>query len=181
MSKVFNRFVLIFLAATFIQAIPNTDSYQIKLTIKGYEGKEVIIANHYGDKQYDYVSQFLMNPALSPLARLKQFYNTMIGFNVSEGCKNGCLIGNISQEMGGISENMAIAADRNFNKIIRLISRCIRESQDAGEVRTDFPAEELANYLHNSFYGALVRTKAGGDPLPFTVFSKMAFEFLETK
>lgn len=148
---------------------------------KSKEDFGVKALDHYGDKQYEFVSSILINPNLSPLQRLKQFYNTVIGVNVSENCKYGCLVGNLSQEMGGINDNIGLAADRNFKRIIKLIETCVAEAQEAGEVRNDFPADELADYLHTSFYGALVRSKAGQNPQPFTHFSKMAFEFLELK
>lgn len=137
--------------------------------------------DYYGETQAETVRQMLENPALSPLARLKQFYANMIGFNVAENCRNGCLVGNLAQEMGGLSHPIAEAAERNFNRIIRLIEACVVEAQEKNEIRRDYSAHDLANYLHNSFYGALMRSKAERMVEPFALFSQMMFRFLEGK
>lgn len=135
----------------------------------------------YGETQYQHVQQILDNNELSPMERLKDFYNSNAKANIEENCANGCLIGNLSLEMGGINDNIAAAADRNMKRILSLISACIREGQKRGEIRDDYPAEDLANYLHNSFYGTLMRTKASKDFSLFELFQRATFDFIKAK
>jgi len=57
--------------------------------------------------------------------------------------------------------------------------KTIKEGQDTGDIRNDYPADELAHYVHNSFYGAIVSSKAGHVREPFDLFYKMVFKFLQ--
>ena len=103
----------------------------------------------------------------------------MIEFNERENCSRGCLIGNLTQEMGGLSDRMSDAANRHYQTWTGLIAECIAEGQQAGEIRSDLSAVELADYLHNSFNGALLRSKAGHNSRPMHIFYKLAFEFIK--
>jgi TetR/AcrR family transcriptional repressor of nem operon len=146
---------------------------------KSKEDYGLAVLDKYTDNQYDYMENLLNKPHVNPLQRLKEFYTQLIESNVSEGCKFGCLVGNMTQEMGGLNENISNKSRENLNKIISLIGKTMTEGQEKGEIRTDYSADELAHYVHNSFYGALVSSKAGHIREPFDLFYKMIFNFLQ--
>jgi len=135
--------------------------------------------NRYTEHQFNYIQKFFNNNSISPLQRLKEFYEWIIKGNLDEECKKGCLIGNISQEMGGLSDDISEAADTNLKKIVGLVKNCISEGQNLGEIRNDYTSDELANFVHNSFYGALIRSKAGRDRAHFDIFQKVIFDYMK--
>lgn len=145
---------------------------------KSKEDFGVKAVDYYGQQQYDFAKQVLTRTKASPIHRLKQYYETLVSTNVAEECKNGCLMGNVAQEMGGLSQSLSEATDRNLKRTVKLIEACIQESQSLGEIRTDYSAADLADYLHNCFYGALLRAKSKHDDQPFSLFLEMAFNFI---
>ena len=146
---------------------------------KSKEEFGVEVLKHYTDRQYNYVKDLLENFSLTPLPRLKAFYNALIKGNLQEGCRYGCLVGNMTQEMGGISDQISSSASDNLGRITTLIGECIKEGQEKTEIRDDYSAEELADFVHNSFYGAIMRSKAGRREQPFQLFFEMIFSFLK--
>ncbi len=113
------------------------------------------------------------------LQRLEKFYHLGIQGHVDEECKKGCLLGNMTQEMGGLSNDISNAADLNLKRIVGLINDCIAEGQAEGNIRDDYSSNELANFVHNSFYGSLIRTKAGRDRVHIDIFLKIIFDYLK--
>ena len=98
---------------------------------------------------------------------------------IDENFENGCLLGNLTQEMGGINDNIGEAVNGHFNRLTNLIRACIVEGQETGEIRDDYTAEELADYTLDNGYGVLLRMKAERRIDAFHRFDKMTFEFLK--
>jgi TetR/AcrR family transcriptional repressor of nem operon len=133
----------------------------------------------YTERQEKWVRDILSEKNKSPFQRLQKFYQSLIAANREEHCRKGCLVGNMAQEMGGLSEAISQQADDSLKSINALIAQCIEEGQAAGEIRSDYKAQDLADYLHNSFYGFLLRSKAGRDKSHFDIFTDMMFNFLK--
>ena len=146
-----------------------------------FESKEAFgkrILEHYGNRMQAVINSVLEDRSILPLERLKRFYRMMIQENIQEACKNGCLVNNISLEVGGLSDPLAKTADAQFNKWVKSLTKCIAEGQEKGEIIHRYPAEELAHYLHGNFYGALSRSKASRSDAAMELFFKMAFDFI---
>jgi TetR/AcrR family transcriptional regulator, transcriptional repressor for nem operon len=135
--------------------------------------------DHYTEKQYKTVKELLSDSDISPTERLMNFYLGMIEFNENENFSYGCLLGNMAQEMAGLSERISAEVDRDLRRITSVIASCINEGQNKNEMRNDFTAEELAQYLQNGFYGALLRAKAEKNKESFQLFMRTSFEFIK--
>ena len=159
-----------------VNGIPKGSFYNF---FKSKEDFIVKAMQKYTQSQTEWIRGFLENTSQTPLRRLKQFYETLIILNQQEEGRKGCPIGNLSQEMGGLSDPISYCADESMERINAVITACIAAGQQQGEIRTDYPAKQLAHYIHNSFYGALVRTKAGRDQKHFDIFMEMTFAFIE--
>ena len=146
---------------------------------KSKEDFGVKALNHYVEKQYQFFEQCLSDTSLSPLERIRQFFNQSAVRYIDENFENGCLLGNLTQEMGGISDNIGKAVNGHFNRLTNLIGACIAEGQEIGEIRDDYTASELANYIIDNGYGVLLRMKAERRIDAFHRFDKMTFEFLK--
>ena len=146
-----------------------------------FESKEAFgkrILEHYGDRMQEVMNGVLGDKSISPLTRLKHFYQMMIQKNILEEYKNGCLVNNISTEVGGLSDALAKTANIQFNKWTKSLAKCIAEGQDKGEITTHYSAEEMAHYLHGSFHGALSRAKASRSDAAMALFFQMSFDFI---
>ena len=141
----------------------------------------VKVLDYYGDSQLEFTESKLKGRDLSPVERLMDYYNALIAINKLEDHKNGCLVNNISNEMGGLNEQLAAAANRNFMKWIDLIARAVAKGQAVSEIRNDMGALEIAEYLHGSFYGVLSRVKVTGNTENLNDWFNMTFRFITTQ
>jgi len=162
------------------------------LTQQGYHGtglKEILDAvqipkgsfyNYFGSKenfgaeviQY-YIAPFikqlsahLQNPDLDALTAIKRYFDELISELEKADFKGGCLLGNLMGELGDTSEIVRAslqAAVRDYRDLLR----CgLARAQQEGSVRTDKPAEELADLLVNTWQGVLLRMKIEKSSLP---------------
>ena len=145
---------------------------------KSKEGFCIITLDYYGDDQLVFMRNTLMNAGSSPIDRLKVFYNSLIRKYSQESVLSGCLIHNISNEAGGLNEQLAEAANRNFNKWINILARVVAKGQAVSEIRNDMGALEIAEYLHGSFYGMLSRMKATRNANNLEDWLRMTLDFI---
>lgn len=117
--------------------------------------------------------------SISPLERLKKFYGLVIAGNAEEGFQNGCLLNNLSIEVGGINEALAEETDYQFNLWIDEIEGVVAEGQEIGEISDRFTARDTAEFLHTSFYGAFSRMKSTRDDSTMSNVYEMMFDAIE--
>ncbi len=118
------------------------------------------ILNVYGENSKKMIQQFLIRKSeLSPLTRIESFYNMLIDVNTAEKFRGGCLLNNLSQEMGMLSDDIAMTAEKNFLQWLEVIGQCVKEGQDLKEINSEYSATDLAAFLHNGFFGTIPRMK----------------------
>lgn len=149
-----------------------------------FQSKEAFciqVLDDYGDAELELYTSILKAPGSSPLERLKNLYRALIARYGKENTKSGCLVANISSEMGGLNESLAEAANRNFNKWIDIIARTVAKGQAIHEIRNDKGALGIAEFLHGSFSGMLSRFKANRNPDTLEEWFRMTFALIEAQ
>lgn len=159
-----------------INQIPRGSFYNF---FKSKEDFGIKALQRYTEQQIKWVEGILSDESRSAYERLQYFYIKLIAGNLEENYRKGCLVGNMAQELGGLNEAISQQADESLKEITKIISKCIQEGQESREIRNDYPANELAEYLHNSFYGFLLRSKAGQNKKHFDIFMEMVFNFIK--
>lgn len=142
------------------------------------EGYSILVLDYYGDTLLEFMKNKLKFDGDSPVENLKEMYSAFIEIVEREEVKSGCLVNNVSNEMGGLNDRLAEAADRNFLKWIDTIARIVAKGQAINEIRNDMGALEIAEYLHSTFYGLLSRMKVTRNIEGLKDWHKMTFKFL---
>lgn len=124
------------------------------------------------------VERYLSDASLSPLDRLKLYFESHCAVLESKQCRNGCLVGNLSQELADQSETFRARVAQIFRKRVDRYAACLLEAQEAGQISRDLDAHELAEFLLNSWQGAVLRAKTLRDTGPLKIFVKMMFELI---
>jgi len=88
----------------------------------------------------------------------------------SRQCRNGCLVGNLSQEMADQSEAFRARLGAIFSGWAFRYATCLREAQHDGELPAELDPAELAEFWLNSWQGALLRAKTTRSTVPLKVF-----------
>jgi TetR/AcrR family transcriptional regulator, transcriptional repressor for nem operon len=137
----------------------------------------------FGMAIVDYFSQFiaarmdvhLTDLSLPHVQRLKSFFDEMMEYFRHEGCSRGCPIGNMAQELADLSDSFRAKLKQALGAMEAKLVACIQAALEANELVTDIDPEEAANFLLNSWEGALTRMKTEKSLDPLVVFDKMIF------
>jgi TetR/AcrR family transcriptional regulator, transcriptional repressor for nem operon len=121
------------------------------------------------------IESHLKGPEVSPLKRLQSFFEKFRSICEQHGCKGGCPIGNLTQEMGGLSDTFQHKLRHALNKMKTGIAECLDLARQEQEIDPALDVSEAADFILNSWEGALLRMKAEGNTVPLILFEKMVF------
>lgn len=139
--------------------------------------QDVIV--HYGNRLQTYISMFVHDTSKTPVERLRALYYGIIGYAEADGCSKGCLVYNLAYELGGLNKDIAHTLDTQFENWLTLITECIREGQELGEIRTDKEAGEMASVLHTAVNGSYGRVKMKRDTAPMRLMVDTLLDFIK--
>ncbi|MBX2828903.1 MAG: TetR/AcrR family transcriptional regulator [Flavobacteriaceae bacterium] len=146
---------------------------------KSKEDFAIQVMEHHAMDQGNWITRFFEEAKGTPINNLKSFYETLIALNESDAYSSGCLINVISNEVGRTHDSIAHCANDCFLGWINIISREIKKGQDAGEIRKDYSALEIAEYLHSGSYGAFSRMKVTRSRVYLDIWWDMSFTFIQ--
>lgn len=134
----------------------------------------------------DYYAQYLAamsgpalkSPETPPLQRLERFFEGFRLLCQQEEWRSGCPIGNLTQEMGILSEEFQAKLREVFKRMRESIVECLDLARTRREVNLPLDPAETADFILNSWEGALLRMKAEGNTEPLLLFEKMVFGHL---
>lgn len=116
--------------------------------------------NKMSKKQFDILSDRNRNP----LDRIKDFYHCMIDdFTNSSEYNLGCFVGNLTQEMGGVSDVLREVTNNIHNDIVSKIKDCLLEAVENNDMKESKNLDNLSEFIVSSWQGTLLRMKASND------------------
>jgi TetR/AcrR family transcriptional repressor of nem operon len=136
-------------------------------------GNEVLEA--YSAQGQAKLRSALENAAMSPLARLEGYFDDRIEVFKAAGFSRGCLLGNFSAEAADHSALIRQHLAAHFRSWSALFQTCIAEGQARGEIADRIPAGTLADFVLNSWEGALLRMRAEKSKTPLVEFKEIVF------
>lgn len=134
-------------------------------------GRQLI--GHYNSAAVHTFETHLHNSALSPRERLRTLFASVGPQIAREG---GCLLGNFSQEMGGVSDTLAAACTEALRAQQQLVVGCIREGQEQGDISRRLSAQALGELMLDSWQGVLTRMKTTRTRAPLDNFLTLYFD-----
>lgn len=126
------------------------------------------VMNLEAEEDFSNLSENLSGEAGTPLTRLRGHFEKIIAFRRASGdFTGGCILGNMGQEIGDVNDTFASAIEAHFNVRIEVISVCLTQAQAEGELSENCDPHALAEFIYNSWQGALMRmkTKRSIEPL----------------
>jgi TetR/AcrR family transcriptional repressor of nem operon len=121
------------------------------------------------------VEQYLGDASLSPLSRIRNYFEDKLSEFESLHYREGCLLGNLSQEMADQNERFRTRLQNSMVQWRDRMAQCLQEAQAAGELSSEWDAQELAEYCLNSWEGALLQMKVTKSDKPLRAFMKVTF------
>ncbi len=141
---------------------------------KSKEAFAVSALEHLSQASREAYEAVLQDPQVSPRQRLLNLFDQFIADHIaSHDFTKGCLVGKLCQEMAEVNPVIGDKVEYLFRHYASVISRCVRESQSAGEIDPEWDADQLAEFIFNSWEGALMRMKASRSPQPLNAFREV--------
>lgn len=140
-------------------------------------GAELIDA--YNAYFVDKLDHFLLNKSREPIDRLRDFVCDAEAGMKRYGYSRGCLVGNMGQEMGSLSEAFRQQITGVFSDWQERTARCLREARARGDIPDDVNCARAAELFWIGWEGAVLRAKLEKSARPLRIFSEAFFRMLE--
>jgi TetR/AcrR family transcriptional repressor of nem operon len=122
--------------------------------------------------------ELLTRPGLTPLQRLRTYFEQSCAEIVAMGYTCGCLIGNMTAELSDHSPVIAAELAAIYDGWSRRLGECIREAQASGEITSGADPDMLATFALNAWEGAILRARIEKADRPLRQFIEMIFTSL---
>lgn len=97
--------------------------------------------------------------APSPREGLDRFFVAVLQAHRDRGFVGGCLWGNTALELSDSSSAHTEIVEKVFDEWISRLERMIRAGQEAGQIRTDLPAGDLARLVVACIEGGIMQSR----------------------
>ncbi|BCZ21447.1 TetR/AcrR family transcriptional regulator [Mycobacterium senriense] len=113
----------------------------------------------------------ILGAAGSARERITRFFHALADEHETGNFLLGCLVGNLSLELGGSSDQVRAELVRILDRWDTAIAECVRSGQSgSGEIRAGLDAEQLAAQLIEAWEGAALRGKVTRSRSPYDRF-----------
>ncbi|UZP66118.1 TetR/AcrR family transcriptional regulator [Desulfovibrio mangrovi] len=126
---------------------------------KSKEAFGLAVVDYFAARFGNMFREVVADTSLSPLSRLNTILAIVEERFEKQECRQGCPIGNLAQEMGGLSDQFQVHLRQVIDRMAAAFGDLIRQGQEQGEVRPDLDPVETAYFIVSSWHGALIRMK----------------------
>lgn len=143
-----------------------------------FESKEAFgaeVVDYYFGSGLPELRVLLENADVPPVERLRGYFDERIRGFKAAGYVRGCMMGNLSLEVADHSAPIRDRLAAHFSTWSGLFEACIAEAQETGAIGNRLPAALLAQFLLNSWEGALLRMRVEKSDAPLKTFTEVAF------
>lgn len=130
---------------------------------KDKEHYAVDAINYYFFELVDEYVSMLRNQDLDPLDRIKEFFRCGISWLEQQDATLGCFVGNMTQEMGNISELISDAVAKIHGELESMIHENLVEAYENKVLKTELDLKTLTSFLISSWQGSILRMKETSD------------------
>ena len=148
-----------------------------------FDSKEdfgLAIINDFAQEYRQRLENTLGDRAYSPLVRLRNYFELKIADMEASGCTDGCLIGNLAQELSSQNEQFRDRLNQVFAEWEQYFVRCLQAAYEAGEISSQRHSD-LAKFILSSWEGAILQAKVTKSVLPMQTFVDILFSLVLTK
>ncbi|EMB6253339.1 MULTISPECIES: TetR/AcrR family transcriptional regulator [Serratia] len=168
-------------AATGVQEIVNEagvpkGSFYNHFTSKEDFGREVV--EFYFTSGVPALRDILADLRIPPLDRMRNYFEQRIEVFKQTNYVRGCLMGNLSLEIADHSGSIRDTLAANFKEWSIMFENCVAEAQKSGAVQNPIPSSVLAQFILNSWEGALLRMRVEKNDQPLRDFCVVVFSSL---
>lgn len=125
------------------------------------------------------LDRFFLNEDRLPLERIQDFVDESVRSMERYRFTRGCLVGNLGQEMGALSESFRQQLFAVFVDWQQRTARCLRAAQASGTIAPQLDCDWLAEFFWIGWEGAVLRAKLERRAEPLNSFADGFFKLLK--
>jgi len=134
---------------------------------------------YFGDRFLSKAEPVLQDDSIPPLQKIDLFFSGLIHQYIQQyQFTMGCYAGNMCQEMADVNEVLRVAVEEVFKRISEPLKQCLKAAQDAGDLSPAHDINRLAEFIINSYEGAVLRMKSSRNAEPLLTFKNMLFDVI---
>jgi TetR/AcrR family transcriptional repressor of nem operon len=126
----------------------------------------------------DKLDGFLSASERPPLHRLARFFGFYHAKLEDRGYLGGSAIGNLALEMSDESELIRKAIQIYYEELSGRVTICLNEARAAGQITDDIDTVQTADFIINSWEGAILRAKVSRESKHLRLFEQKVFGML---
>lgn len=134
------------------------------------------IINYFADNYHQKLKSILEDSTDSPLTRLRNYFELGIAEMQNCQCSDGCLFGNLAQELSAKNELFRDRLNQIFAHWEQFFAHCLQSADEAGELKGNPNIPELAKFILSGWEGAILQAKVMKSTSPMETFMKVLFE-----
>ncbi|WP_461536615.1 TetR/AcrR family transcriptional regulator [Spongorhabdus nitratireducens] len=130
-----------------------------------FPSKEHFVAEvirHYADRMTTQLEAGIGASKASPAETIHNIYSFIIQYLQQDDCRKGCLLGDLTAEVGGTHPLCTEALQEGRQAWLSHFVVLIEQGQQQGEFRQDISAAELTELFWNLWEGGLLQMKLEG-------------------
>ena len=139
------------------------------------------IVDDFAREYRDRFETFLGDEQYSPLTRLRNYFEFKITEMKANRCNDGCLIGNLAQELSTQNELFRDRLEQIFVDWEQYFIQCLQAAYEAGEIKQERNLPLLAKFILSGWEGAILQAKVTRSVLPMQTFVEVLFDRILTK
>ncbi len=136
------------------------------------------IIDHFINHFSAMVDPIRKEDSLSPLGKIWKILDQFLPFFENKDYGLGCPIGNLSQEMGDLSEAFRHKLKGAFEFMAQIYAELLEGAKAAGEIADTLETRETAYFIISSWHGALTRMKIEKSLEPLENHRHFIFEYV---
>jgi TetR/AcrR family transcriptional regulator, transcriptional repressor for nem operon len=133
------------------------------------------VCDHFAEFMANWMDRHLETVRATHIEALEGFFDEVKGYFAQRGCKSGCPVGNMAQEMADLNEAFRERIEACLTMMKSKIGKCLSAAQQNNEIDPDLNTDEVADFILNSWEGALIRMKSRQSVEPLALFHRVVF------
>ena len=117
------------------------------------------VIDFYNNMYLDMIDPIVNNKDISPLKRIEKMLDLFIDLFKELDYTCGCPIGNLSQEMGDLSQAFSNKLTASIELMTRVYKDILKEAKQIKEIPETIDTQEMAEFMVSSWHGSLIRMK----------------------
>lgn len=134
------------------------------------------IIDDFASRCQEQLKSCLENEQYSPLTRLRNYFELKIVEFKNCECVDGCLIGNLAQELSAQNELFRDRLKQVFYSWEQSFAQCLDAASQAQELNGNSHCDRLAKFILSSWEGAILQAKVEKSIVPMKTFVIILFE-----